>query len=404
MTRTIVHKTRGYGHGPIVRLMSPSDLGERLKPFVFLDLFEADMRALTGSMPLHPHSGIATVTVFSEGDVTFDDHHAGHGTIAYGGVEWARAGRGMWHGKELSAGTSPTARGFQLWIALPPDLETADSESPVALNYSRQSWRAVAFYGRPVVTRDRELFDDDSTRSFTISGGRVERGNVGRGKLSVFAAQLRNDNAVYVAAAGRERRNVFDVRYAGRSSRWDWDVEGMGQGGRVGAKKIRAWGLGALFGHTWASHALSPRLGLQFDAASGTDDPSGGTLGTFNPLFPSGYYELRAGFPGWGNFWHLKPSAMVRPTRHLSVLFTGGSVWRTTTADAVYLFPATPVLGTAGRGGLYSGRYAQARLDWNISPHLTAAIDSVYLAHSRSLRQAGARNGHFVELELRLGI
>ena len=109
MTRTVVHKTRGYGHGPIVRLMSPSDLGERLKPFVFLDLFEADMRALAGSMPVHPHSGIATVTVFPEGDVTFDDPRAGHGTIGYGGVEWACAGKGMWHGKELSAGDVTTA-------------------------------------------------------------------------------------------------------------------------------------------------------------------------------------------------------------------------------------------------------------------------------------------------------
>lgn len=51
MTRTIVHRTRGHGHAPIVRLMSPSDLGEHLKPFVFLDLFEADMRALAGSIP-----------------------------------------------------------------------------------------------------------------------------------------------------------------------------------------------------------------------------------------------------------------------------------------------------------------------------------------------------------------
>jgi redox-sensitive bicupin YhaK (pirin superfamily) len=109
--------------------MSPSDLGERLKPFVFLDLFEADMRGLTGSMPVHPHSGIATVTVFTDGDVTFDDPQAGHGTLGYGGVEWVRAGRGMWHGKELSAGTSPTTQGFQLWIALPPDLETAEPDA-----------------------------------------------------------------------------------------------------------------------------------------------------------------------------------------------------------------------------------------------------------------------------------
>jgi redox-sensitive bicupin YhaK (pirin superfamily) len=127
--RNIIHRTRGFGHGPIVRLMSPSDLGEELKPFVFLDLFEADMRAMAGSMPVHPHSGIATVTVFTEGDVTFDDVQAGHGSLGYGGVEWVRAGRGMWHGKELSAGTSKTVQGFQLWIALPPDLENAEPEA-----------------------------------------------------------------------------------------------------------------------------------------------------------------------------------------------------------------------------------------------------------------------------------
>jgi redox-sensitive bicupin YhaK (pirin superfamily) len=125
-TRAIVHKTRGQGLGPIVRLMSPSDLGEHLKPFVFLDLFEADMRGLAGGMPVHPHSGIATVTALTEGDVTFDDPQAGHGTIGYGGVEFVRAGGGMWHGRELSAGRSEMVQGFQLWIALPPELELAD--------------------------------------------------------------------------------------------------------------------------------------------------------------------------------------------------------------------------------------------------------------------------------------
>jgi hypothetical protein len=36
----ITRRTRGRRHRPIVRLMSPSDLGEIAKPFVFLDLFE----------------------------------------------------------------------------------------------------------------------------------------------------------------------------------------------------------------------------------------------------------------------------------------------------------------------------------------------------------------------------
>ncbi|KAF2394136.1 pirin family protein [Pseudomonas frederiksbergensis] len=127
-TRRISHSTRGHGHGPIVRLMSPSDFGRLLKPFVFLDLFETDLR-LFGSMPLHPHSGIATITVITEGNLRFDDPDSGTGLIGYGGVEWMRAGAGVWHGKELSAGTSSRVQGFQLWIALPAALELAPVDS-----------------------------------------------------------------------------------------------------------------------------------------------------------------------------------------------------------------------------------------------------------------------------------
>lgn len=125
--RRIVHRTRGHARGPITRLISPSDLGQVVKPFVFLDLFEAEAGLM--DMPIHPHSGIATVTVFTKGDVRFDDPDSGQGTITYGGVEWLRAGGGVWHGKELSAGGSPRFQGFQLWVALPPELENSPSES-----------------------------------------------------------------------------------------------------------------------------------------------------------------------------------------------------------------------------------------------------------------------------------
>lgn len=127
--RRIVFRTRGQRHGPIVRLMSPSDLGEVLKPFVFLDLFEASVDVIGEGIGLHPHSGIATVTVLTEGELAFDDPQAGRGTLGYGGVEWMRAGNGVWHGKELSRGRSPFVQGFQLWTALPPELENGAFES-----------------------------------------------------------------------------------------------------------------------------------------------------------------------------------------------------------------------------------------------------------------------------------
>jgi redox-sensitive bicupin YhaK (pirin superfamily) len=127
MQRRVLHRTRGAGHGPITRLMSPSDLGQVVKPFVFLDLFESEGGLM--DMPVHPHSGIGTITVFTRGDVHFDDPDSGTGTIGYGGVEWSRAGGGMWHGKELAADSSMRLQGFQLWVALPSELENGPSES-----------------------------------------------------------------------------------------------------------------------------------------------------------------------------------------------------------------------------------------------------------------------------------
>jgi len=127
--RAIVHRTRGHGGaGPIIRLMSPSDLGELLKPFVFLDIFDAQGPTIgaMAQMPLHPHSGIATVTVFTKGRVRYDDGEGSTGTITYGGVEWMRAGAGVWHGKEMSAPPDAThIQGFQLWLALPAETELA---------------------------------------------------------------------------------------------------------------------------------------------------------------------------------------------------------------------------------------------------------------------------------------
>ena len=42
LARAIVQRTRGHSHGSITRLVSPSDVGELIKPFVFLDYFDID--------------------------------------------------------------------------------------------------------------------------------------------------------------------------------------------------------------------------------------------------------------------------------------------------------------------------------------------------------------------------
>lgn len=124
--RQIVHRTRGQRHGAITRLMSPSDLGEILKPFVFLDLFDSEGTSFS-DMALHPHSGIATLTYMIEGSVRYEDTSGATGILPEGGVEWFKAGHGAWHGGGPNG--SGRAHGFQLWTALPPEHELDPPES-----------------------------------------------------------------------------------------------------------------------------------------------------------------------------------------------------------------------------------------------------------------------------------
>ena len=123
--RAVIYRTRGSTHGPITRLMSPGDLGELVKPFVFLDLFEA--QSFDGGIHAHPHSGIATHTTFLKGGMTYADSTGASGQLTDGAVEWMRAGKGVWHtGQPLE---NMPILGFQLWLALPPELELAPAES-----------------------------------------------------------------------------------------------------------------------------------------------------------------------------------------------------------------------------------------------------------------------------------
>jgi len=117
--RKIVTQTSGNRHGPITRLMSPGDLGELLKPFIFLDYLEAN-----GNGPqfgFHPHSGIATLTFPMSFDMEHTTSQGQVDIVGKGGVEWVVTGHGIWH--KARTLNSTHIQGFQTWFALPPSHE-----------------------------------------------------------------------------------------------------------------------------------------------------------------------------------------------------------------------------------------------------------------------------------------
>ena len=175
----------------------------------------------------------------------------------------------------------------------------------------------------------------------------------------------------------------------------------MGQRGKVGSSRARAWALGVKAGYTLQDITLTPRFGLQLDTASGDRRPDDGQLETFNPLFPNGSYITLAGYTGYTNLLVIKPMLTIKPTAQLSLTAALGLQWRQSIADAVYVQPDIPLAGTAGTGTHWTGRYLQLRGDWKLSTHLQTAIEAVHYQAGETVHAAGGRDSNYIGCEMK---
>jgi redox-sensitive bicupin YhaK (pirin superfamily) len=218
--RRIASRTSGRQHGPITRLVSPSDIGEQIKPFVFLDHGEIEP---TGGplFGIHPHSGIATLTVVLSGGITYEDTTGKQGEALAGGLEWMKAGHGVWH----DGGAIPGApmRFYQLWVALRESEENSPPESqyipPEAVQEDGPVRVILGRYGRassPIHAPDGidyfhvSLKHQEKWRYAPPAGHRVAWLSVDKGRLraseTIHAGQLavfeESDGAIELQADG----------------------------------------------------------------------------------------------------------------------------------------------------------------------------------------------------------
>ncbi len=304
---------------------------------------------------------------------------------------------------KLRIGRQEMAFDLQRFVSVRDGPNVRQAYDAIWADYEIHHWRFTAFDSHPVQYQNHTDFDDASNTHLTYGGGRLQRQIDGAGELSLTLSQFHQDNVHFLAGSGNEQRNNIDLHYMGVLQGFDWDVEAMQQSGRLGGKTINAWGAGSLAGYTWATTPWKPRLGLQLDAASGDKNLSDQHVGTFNPLFPNGYYVTLSGYTGYTNFIHLKPSLTLTPASGIKCLFALGMLWRQTTHDAIYLQPNIPVPGTAGAPGRRSSTYGQFRVDWAATRSLSFALEDDYYDVGQVIRNAGGHNSNYFGLETRWG-
>ena len=304
---------------------------------------------------------------------------------------------------KLRGGRQQFAFDLQRFVSVRDGPNVRQSYDAAWADYEKGPWRFISFYSHPVQTQDLRAFDDYSNGNLTFGGARVERKLTETTNIIGYYANFSQGNARFANAAGIEHRDILDLRFNGSANHFDWDLEAMNQTGSIGPHAVEAWAFGSLAGYTFADVNWSPRAGIQIDAASGDGNVAGHSFGTFNPLFPNGYYVTLAGYTGFVNFIHVKPSLTLHPSSSVKITFAGAAQWRQTTADAVYTQPSVPVPNTAGRPGAYTGSYGQARVDWTIDRATSFAIEAVHFKIGDAIRNAGGHDSNYLGVEIKRG-
>jgi len=192
--------------------------------------------------------------------------------------------------------------------------------------------------------------------------------------IDLYWLGVNNKTAAFNGTSGKERRYTVGGRLWGKIGRTglDFEVEGAGQFGTIDDHDIAASMFTAILGYSPPITDLSPRVYIEFDYASGDNNP-GGNVGTYNQLYPTGHSFLGyIDYIGRQNI--ISPSAglTVSPIHGLSLSLQQYFFWRNSDHDALYNKSG----GVLRPGNTTTARYVGAETDflatYSFSRHILA--------------------------------
>ena len=144
----------------------------------------------------------------------------------------------------------------------------------------------------------------------------------------------------------------------GQFKGWDYEGEGAYQFGRFKATAAsksldqEAFAVHVAGGYTWTKSNLLPRVGLEYNFASGDSSSTDSKHETFENLFPTnhkfyGYMD----FLSWQNIHNVRATASLKPYKGLTVTADYHLFWLADTHDSFYTVVGAPRVG----GGVGTG-------------------------------------------------
>ena len=207
-------------------------------------------------------------------------------------------------------------------------------------------WNIEGFWTQFVPVQKYSFNDPDSDNQlFGIYGtGKVLDNTVG---LDLYWLGIERGNKGFNGSTGNEHRHTMGGRAWGKmADNFDYEVEGAYQFGSISGQNIDAFMVASQLGYKRNDLMGKPRFYLGFDYASG-DDNAGGSVQTFNQLFPLGHAYLGfMDFVGRQNSIDFSHGVSFSPMPKMMTKLSGHKFWRADNDDAFY---------NAGGGAIRSG-------------------------------------------------
>jgi hypothetical protein len=207
------------------------------------------------------------------------------------------------------------------------------------LTYTGSDWSVDAF-GASVVNVDR---DDINESDFTNGGSRDQffgglyfsTKALGIQTTDLYAFYL--DESTVTGDTGFVTLGSRVKSTAGKLNGFDYDFEGALQFGDLKGKDLSAGAVHAGAGYTFANAPWKPRIGLEYNFATGDGNPGDNNTDTFQNLFPTNHkFYGYADFFSWQNIHNPAIQLKLAPTKTLTLQADYHLFWLDETADGWY--------------------------------------------------------------------